>query len=425
MAGAGESAERPGYAVLKALVVELRAHIAEQDRLIVELRQRLGMNSRNSSKPPSSDGYSKPPAKKDRSLRRRTGRKPGGQEGHEGAHLERVAVPDEEIGHDPEGPCEGCGRDLADAELLEGGERRQVFDLPEQIVIRVVEHVARLRRCSGCGRVHAGCFPDAVKAPAGYGERIKALGVYLHVFQHIPYERARQLLLDLASVEISTGTLKAWVDQAAAGLCEFDEELRKLLICESVIGLDETGARIAGRLGWVHVACTESLTRYSIHEKRGTEAINDAGVLPDFSGVAVHDGYASYATYQQALHALCGAHHLRELTAAQEAGEVWATGMSCLLLDTHETVGQAKDAGLDGLSEQALAELHDCYRELIAMGHEEHPGLAESAGKRMKRSDAENLLLRLDAKEQEALRFAHDFRVPFTNNLCLSCTGCR
>lgn len=417
MAGAGEDAERPGYAELVAGLAAANARVAELEALVAELRAKLGKNSRNSSKPPSSDGLSKPPVNKDRSLRRRSGRRPGGQEGHEGAHLERVEVPDKEIGHDPEGSCEECGRDLADAELLEGGERRQVFDLPERIVMRVVEHVARVRRCVGCGRVHVGRFPESVKAPAQYGERIKALGVYLHVFQHIPYERACQLLLDLAGVEISTGTIKAWVDRAAAGLTAFDEELRKLLICEPVVGLDETGARIAGRLRWVHVACTENLTRYSVHEKRGRQAMDDAGVLPDFDGIALHDGYASYATYQQARHALCGAHHLRELIGAQETGEVWAAGMGCLLLDTHEAVEEAKAAGRDALSEDALAELHDCYRELIAMGHEEHPGLAESAGRRMKRSDPENLLLRLDAKEQEALRFAHDFRVSFTNNL--------
>jgi len=417
VAGAGEDAERPGYAELVAGLAAANARVAELEALVAELRAKLGKNSRNSSKPPSSDGLSKPPVNKDRSLRRRSGRRPGGQEGHEGAHLERVEVPDKEIGHDPEGSCEECGRDLADAELLEGGERRQVFDLPERIVMRVVEHVARVRRCVGCGRVHVGRFPESVKAPAQYGERIKALGVYLHVFQHIPYERACQLLLDLAGVEISTGTIKAWVDRAAAGLTAFDEELRKLLICEPVVGLDETGARIAGRLRWVHVACTENLTRYSVHEKRGRQAMDDAGVLPDFDGIALHDGYASYATYQQARHALCGAHHLRELIGAQETGEVWAAGMGCLLLDTHEAVEEAKAAGRDALSEDALAELHDCYRELIAMGHEEHPGLAESAGRRMKRSDPENLLLRLDAKEQEALRFAHDFRVSFTNNL--------
>jgi transposase len=415
--GAGSDAERPSYEELAAGLVAANARVAELEVLVGELRLRLGKNSRNSSKPPSSDGYSKPPVSKDRSLRRRSGRKPGGQEGHGGAHLARVEVPDEEVGHDPEGSCEECGRDLADAELIEGGERRQVFDLPEQVVLRVVEHVARLGRCVGCGRVSAGRFPEGVGAPTQYGERIKALGVYLHVFQHIPYNRACLLIFDLAGAEVSTGTLKAWVDQAAAGLTGFDEELRKLLIGEPVIGFDETGARIAGRLGWVHVACTEKLTRYSVHEKRGTEAIDNAGVLPQFKGVALHDSYASYATYTQARHALCGAHHLRELIACQEAGEAWACAMGCLLLDAYEATQEAKAAGRGALGTGALAELHENYREVIAMGHEGHPGLAENAHKRMKRSDAENLLLRLDAKEEEVLRFAHDFRVRFDNNL--------
>ncbi len=418
--GAGIDAERLSYADLVAGLVAANARIAELEALLAELRQKLGKNSRNSSKPPSSDGYSKQPVekdRKDRSLRRRSGRNPGGQEGHEGAHLQRVEVPDEEIGHDPEGPCEGCGRDLADAEPLEGGERRQVFDLPEQIVMRVVEHVARVRRCVGCGRVHAGRFPESVKAPVSYGERIKALGVYLHVFQHIPYERACQLLGDLAGVEISTGTLVAWVDQAAAGLCAFDEELRKLLISEPVVCFDETGARIAGRLDWIHSASTQTLTRYTAHEKRGVQAMDDAGVLPDFQGIAVHDGWKPYRSYEQAIHALCGAHHLRELIAATEAGQSWASGMSALLLDTNDAVQQAKAAGLKELTDQALCELHRSYRGLISLGYEQNPGLAENAHKRIKRTDAQNLLLRLDCRQAEALRFAHDFRAPFSNNL--------
>ncbi len=153
---ASEHAEQQ-YEQLEALVAEQAARIAKLEALIVELRQKLGQNSKNSSKPPSSDGLSKPPLKKgekdhrERSLRKRSGRKPSGQEGHEGAHLQRVEVPDEEIGHDPEGPCEDCGRDLADGELLRA-RRRQVFDLPEEIDLRVVEHVARLRRCLGCGK---------------------------------------------------------------------------------------------------------------------------------------------------------------------------------------------------------------------------------------------------------------------------------
>jgi transposase len=324
---------RPSYEVLEALVAELRALVAVQQSQIAELQARLGANSSNSSRPPSSDGYAKPHAdskdNKKRSLRRSLGRKQGGQEGHEGAHLERVEVPDERVAHEPQ-RCGGCDGDLADAEQLEGAETRQVFDLPEEVLLRVVEHVALRRRC-GCGHVTAGSFPVGVGAPAQYGQRLRALGVYLVVHQHLPYERACQALLDLAGAGISTATLKAWVDQAASGLADFTEQLQALLRAAPVVHFDETGGRIEGALGWIHSASTDELTLYSAHAKRGCEGIDAAGVLSGFAGVAVHDGWAPYRTYTKATHALCGAHHLRELIAAEEAGQVWASGMSVLL----------------------------------------------------------------------------------------------
>lgn len=423
MAGAGEDSERPSYAELEARVSaqdarvgEFEAQIAELRAVIAELRARLAQSSRNSSKPPSSDGYGKPPAKKDRSLRKRSGRKPGGQGGHEGAHLARVEAPDERVEHEPEA-CGGCGGDLGDAERLEGGESRQVFDLPEEIALRVIEHVAVKRRCNGCGQASAGSFPDGVDAPAQYGHSLRALGVYLIVFQHVPYERAGQLIFELAGAALSTGTLKAWVDGAAEGLTEFDAELRRLLSRAPVANFDETGARIAGRLGWIHSASTEGLTRYTSHEKRGVEAMDDAGVLPDFQGVAVHDGWKPYRRYEQATHALCGGHHLRELLAAEEAGQAWALGMSRLLLDTNRLVEETRAAGLEKLTAAALDRLRASYRSVIALGYEENPGLAENAARRIKRTKAQNLLLRLDQQEAAALRFATDLRVPFTNNL--------
>ncbi len=423
MAGVGEHARRPSYSELAALVAEQAARIAqleiraaEQDAVIAELHARLGQSSRNSSMPPSSDGYGKPSGKK-RSLRKPSGRKPGGQEGHEGAHLARVEVPDRQVPHEPE-RCEGCGRDLADGEELCDGESRQVFDIPEKICLEVIEHLSKRRRCRACGRVSQGRFPEDVCAPVQYGCNLRAFGVYLIVFQHIPYERACRLLCDLASVGLSTGTLKAWVDQAAAGLSEFDEHLRKLLVDAPVANFDETGLRIAQRLGWVHAASTQSLTRYTVHAKRGSEAMDDAGVLPGFTGVAMHDGFSPYRSYTKARHALCGAHHLRELISAQEAGQAWASGMGCLLLDMNDAVYEARAARQKALTAQALDELHASYRGLIASGYEENPGLTESAGRRVKRSKAQNLLLRLDQREREATLFAHDFSVPFTNNLC-------
>lgn len=387
------------------MVAELRAQVAE-------LRARLEGNSQNSSRPPSSDGPSKPPSdqkSKTRSLRRSSGRKQGGQDGHDGTTLKRVAVPDERVEHPP-GRCGGCDRDLADAELLRGGESRQVFDLPEGALLRVVEHVAAVRRC-GCGHITAGGFPAGVGAPAQYGPGVRALGVYLCVFQHLPYDRAAQTLGDVAGAAVSTGTLAAWVEAAAAGLTGFDERLRGLLAAAPVAHFDETGARIAGRLGWVHSASTKLLTRYTAHARRGSEAIDAAGVLPSFEGVAVHDGWAPYRNYPGCDHALCNVHHLRELQAATEAGHTWPVAMSCLLLDTKEAVARALAAGHGHLDPDTLTELAASFKTVLAMGHDEHPQVP--AGRRTK---AHNLLLRLERYEPDVLRFAHDFRVPFGNN---------
>jgi transposase len=285
-------------------------------------------------------------------------------------------------------------------------------DILQQRALGVIEHVATLRLCD-CGHVSCGEFPAGVLAPTQYGPGVRALGVYLHVFQHLPFDRACQTLRDLVGAAVSTGTLTGWVTAAAAGLCEFDERLRGLLVDAPVCHFDETGARIAGRLGWVHSASTEKLTRYSTYDgdgRRGQNAINDAGVLPSFHGVAVHDGWAAYRSYSACDHGLCNVHHLRELQAATEAGHLWPVAMSCLLLDTKTLVQSALADGQDRLSVRAVRELADSYRTVIAMGHQEHPTTTA------KKTKAHNLLIRLERYQSDVLRFAHDFRVPFGNN---------
>ena len=402
MGDARDVAGLPSYEELAALVVELRAEI-------VELKARLAANSRNSSRPGSSDGLSKPSVDpKQRSLRKRSGKKPGGQEGHGGARLVRVAVPDRSVEHPPE-RCDQCGAGLGDAESVPGGESRQVFDVPQRRALSVIEHVATQRRCE-CGHVSCGRFPAGAAAPTQYGPGVRALGVYLHVFQHLPFDRACQALLDMVGAKVSTGTLTGWVTAAAEGLCDFDERLRALLADAPVCHFDETGARIAGRLGWVHSTSTAQLTRYTTHARRGSEAIDDAGVLPCFSGVAVHDGWAPYRNYTGCEHGLCNIHHLRELQAAVEAGHTWPLAMSCLLLDTKTLVATTIAAGNERLSARHVRELAASYRTVIGMGHEEHPA---TTGKKTK---AHNLLVRLERYQPDVLRFANDFTVPFGNN---------
>ena len=417
MPPATEVSRRLSYAELEALVAEQAARIAELEAMVAELRARLDQNSCNSSKPPSSDGYAKQPVEKNnkRSLRRRSGRKPGGQPGHEGHHLQRREDPDRTELHEVK-ICECCGRDLS-AARIEQSQSRQVFDLPEMPALECVEHWIQVRRCE-CGHLTGSSFPAGVGAPVCYGPRIRALGIYLVSYQHLPYERASEILTDWAGAPISVATLQAFVAQGAEGLEEFLEEIRSQLTRAEVAHFDETGGRIDGRLQWIHSASTDTLTLLTAHRKRGVEAMIAAGVLGEFRGVAVHDNWAPYRNFEDVLHALCGAHHLRELIAAEEQGHVWALAMGCLLLDTQDAVEQAKAAERKRLTQKALCELHASYREIIKLGYEENAPLAAKAdGRQAKRTKAQNLLIRLDRRETEVLRFAHDFRVPFDNNL--------
>ncbi len=384
------------------------------ERRVAELEARLKRNSRNSSRPPSSDGLAKPKAR--RSRRRRSGRRPGGQPGSEGHHLAQVARPDLVVVHEPE-CCQGCGESLAGAELV-GAERRQVFDLPPEVRLEVCEHRAQRRRCRCCGRVSVGAFPDQVRAPTQYGPRLRAQVLYLAVYQHLPYERIARLLADCYGASLSTGTLQAIVAQGAAGLEGFLDEVRGQLAGSAVVHLDETGARAAGRLHWVHEAATETLTLYGLHERRGRQGIDALGVLPGFAGVAVHDGWAPYRAYTACEHALCNGHHLRELAGVgEEKDQAWAAAMAALLIELKDAVDAAKDAAATTLEPGTLAGYRARYRQIIAAGYARNPEPARTGTRgRPRQGTARSLLLRLDQHEDDVLRFAHDFNVPFDNN---------
>lgn len=399
--------ERPSYEELAALVVELRAEVAE-------LKARLGQNSRNSSRPPSSDGYSKPPAT--RSLRRPSGRKPGGQQGHEGHHLQRVERPDHVVVHVPE-CCERCGKGLRGAEVV-GESARQVFDLPE-ICLVVCEHRAQRRRC-WCGSETTAEFPAGIGAPTQYGPRIRALVIYLVAYQHLPYDRAARLLADWLGAPISTGTLHTIVEHAGRGLDSVTKQILEQLLDSPVVHVDETGARAEGRLRWVHLASTDALTLYRLHDRRGIDGIDHLGVLPAFEGVAVHDGWETYRKYESVTHALCNVHHLRQLQGAIERDpdtQTWASQMDALLREIKDTVDHARATGRSALAPQTLTAFTTRYEQIIRLGHEQNPPPKRS-GRRgpIGRSMTANLHRRLDADRDEVLRFAHDLTVPFDNN---------
>jgi transposase len=416
--------DRPSYAQLAALVVEqaaviegLRFEVAGLKEQVADLERRLSRNSRNSSRPPSSDGLSKPPLK---SLRRPSGRKPGGQRGHRGGRLEKVAVPDEIVDHVPS-VCERCHGDLSDGHDV-GYLARQVFDLPE-IRLRSREHRAHTRRC-GCGHETTAAFPAAVSAPTQYGPRVRALGLYLVSYQHLPYVRAARLMSDWLGAPVSTGTLAAFIARGAEDLGPFLDEIHAQIVSSPVAHFDETGARAEGKLRWLFCSSTEHATFYSLHDKRGFDGLDHAGVLPNFTGIAVHDGFKPYRNYTHLQHALCNVHHLRELLGVIEPDpgdpqQAWAIRMDQLLRDLHTLVKRSRVSGEDWLEPAQLAGYRAAYEQIITLGHHTNPAGTIPTGKRgvIRQTPAHNLLVRLDRDREHVLRFAHDFRVPFDNNL--------
>ena len=408
---------RPSYDELAALVIEqarviaeLRVRVAALEAENAELKRRLGMNSTNSSKPPSSDSpFVKPTP---RSLRGRSGRKPGGQPGHPGSTLALVADPDERKRHEP-GPCTGCGADLTSAPEV-GMERRQVFDLPP-MTVQVTEHQLIARRCA-CGATTCGSAPETVAAPVQYGPRITAIVVYLYVGQFLSKKRTAAALAELFGTPVSDATVARMTARAADGLDGFLSQVGDRIAAAEAAGFDETGLRVAGKLAWVHCARTDRHTLITCHPKRGRAGINDAGVLTRFRGVAVHDAWAPYDTYLDAAHQLCCAHAQRELQAVAdlagpEVDWCWATQAGDALVALQKLVGEAIAAGADALDPHALDTQIQLYRSAAQIGATQ---TAARSGAVMKKHHA--LARRLLDRQDDYLRFTTDWRVPADNN---------
>jgi transposase len=415
---AGGVSQSPSYEDVVADNERLRVLVAELGQMnetllqrVSELERRLGRNSRNSNTPPSAEGYAKPPP---RSSRRASGRKSGGQPGAPGATLRQVDHPDEVVVHSPSA-CGGCGASLAGAPVT-STEIRQVADLPE-VALRWVEHRIEHRGCE-CGRTTmAGAgdgVPEAVRAPVSYGPGVRAVATYLVAGHHLPLGRAAAVMSDLLGAPVSPGSVAAWVQAAAGGLGPFTAAVRDVLTDAPVVNFDETGLRVDGSLGWVHSASTDAATLYTCHARRGRKAMDAAGVLPAFTGIAVHDCWKPYWCYQVE-HALCNAHVVRELTGVYEAtGQTWAPKLARILEQLNTAVAAAKDAGRDRLDPAVLAGWHTRIDEILALGRAQNP--EPDGGWPAKRPVAVNLLDRFETHRTEFLRFATDFRVPFTNN---------
>jgi transposase len=348
-------------------VMTLRKENRALKARVGELQAQVRTNSRNSSKPPSSDGLGKPAPK---SLRKPSGRRPGGQVGHEGTTLPQVANPDVMVRHEPP-ECTGCGADLAGAPVV-GTQRAQVFDIPP-IALHVVARQIITRRC-GCGTTTSGRAPAGVNAPAGYGPRAQAVMVYLLMGQFGSRERTAHALSELFGAPVSPATVAA-----ADDLAPFITQVSTQIAAARVVHFDETGLRCEGRLAWLHSASTEEYSLLHAHPNRGKTAMDDMGVLPTFTGTATHDAFAPYDRYTGATHSLCKAHLLRELAAVAEHHEqtgntpgpnqwCWATQVTDALLIVKTAVDQAKESGSDAIASHVLATQTKLIRQAPSSG---------------------------------------------------------
>ncbi len=400
-------------AALCGRVVVLEAESAALQTENAALRARLGTDSHNSSKPPSSDGPGSRPQPK--SQRVVSGRKAGGQPGHAGQTLRLVEDPDEVAVHRP-AHCRVCGEDLAGVPVV-WQERRQVVDIPP-IQVRVIEHRVETKCCPGCGVETSGAFPAAVTAPVQYGPRVATLGVYLNQEQLLPLERTCAVLDEVCGCPISEGTLERAVANCHEQLAQTEAAIKWGIEQATVAHFDETGLQIEDRTAWLHVASTPDLTFYAAHPKRGRAAMEAIGVLPAFQGRAMHDGLAPYWQFEQCQHALCNAHHLRELTFLEEQlGQPWAADLRALLGEMKRTVDRARAQGLLALPAETQQAFEQRYATILAAGFRANP-LPEHTGKRgrPKRGKARNLLERLREHQEATLAFLADFAVPFDNN---------
>ena len=393
---------------LEKLVVEQAAKIEEQAARIKELEEQLAQNSRNSSKPPSSDGPKKGSAKP-RSLRKKSGKKSGGQKGHKGQTLQQSDVPDKLVKHKTD-CCQHCHSSLASVDVVDI-TKRQVFEIP-QPQLEITEHQAEVKICPHCQNKNSAQFPDGVKAPVQYGENVKAMVAYLSQSQLLPQKRLQQLFKDLFDLPIATSTIENTCKAINQNLEDFEQAVLHKILASDLKHLDETGLRVLSKTHWLHVASNDEATYYHVSEKRKS-------LLPGLKGIVVHDHWKPYFQIPNVEHSLCNAHHLRELNARIDNDELWAYQMKSWMVFA---LNMKYEYGKHGIPEAKQNHLLKIYDEIVERGLKYHGSLTElprknkRRGKRAKRK-GHNLLLRLKNFRDACTRFITAWHIPFTNNL--------
>jgi transposase len=395
------------------IILRLQDHLDELNARVKKLEDQASKQSRNSSKPPSSDGLAKP---KTRSLRRSDGRPVGGQPGHSGHTLKLVDNPEQLEIHEVSA-CPHCSADLGEVAAA-AYVRRQVFDIPP-VQIKVTEHRAEIKQCPGCGSSVQAAFPVAVTQPVQYGPRLKAQASYLNNYHFIPIARTCQIFEDFYGHAPALALVAEANQAVATGSAPALAEIQAQLLQAKVVHFDETGLRVAGQLHWLHSASTDLLTYYGLHLKRGQVAMRTLGILPNFTGWAVHDHWASYLTFDECDHAFCNVHHLRELQfITDQYQQPWAAEMAHLLLDIKAAVAETVPTA-EPLPDERLTCYAETYDAILQRGFQVNPPPEAVANKRgrPKQSPPRNLLERLEKHKAGVLAFMYDFAIPFDNNL--------
>jgi Transposase and inactivated derivatives len=421
----------------ECLVYELTRRLQQLQKALEELQPKplesqacagnRARDSHNSNLPPSSD---LPAAKvanavrRNRSLRRQSGKKVGGQPGHPGRTLPQVERPDQVVIHSPDS-CGNCAAPLSQSPVV-NREKRQVFEIPP-VKIEVTEHQAETRQCAACGEKTKARFPEAVKGPVQYGAQVRARAIYLQQYQLLPFERTSETMKDLFGCQISASTVHAVRGKCSRKLIPTEAGIKAELGQAEVIVVDETGVRVAGSSHYLHIARTGRLTHYGYDPRRGKAAMDAIGILPDFRGILVHDGWIAYDRYRQSEHSRCNAHLLRELIYLGEGWpeqQPWASQLIKLLLEIKDEVERANQAGAEGLNISEQRAFITRYEKVVEQavkinqpppGSESEPPLRPQLEGQPK-DPTSAMLRRLQERRGEILKFMTDPRAPFDNN---------
>ena len=397
-------------------VAELNQTIDELNQTIKELKEQLNKNSKNSSKPPSSDGLKKP--NKDRSLRQKSGKKQGAQDGHDGVYLSVISNPDFIEKH-MHSDCDGCP--YRDSCLDKACVKESRHEIDAEVVVNVTEH--QLIVVHDCPLQHcekAGAFPTDIKATVQYGKNLQAMVVAFNTVGAVSINRTHEILSSVFNIPLSTGTIKNMVTRCAEVLKPTYDKIFHTMVNLGLIHCDETGTRVDGKTWWVHNVSDMDFTYLGIHKKRGHLGMDDLGILPLFKGIVVHDCWTSYWKYPDITHAVCCAHLLRELNGVIEnhPEQTWAPEFRDLLLAMKKVRDKALTKGKDEISYYHLHKFDKKYDEIIKIALAENPLPEETTKKRgrKKKSKVLNLISRLENYKASVCLFINNLCVPFDNN---------